>query len=256
MTLGLAMVGHGIIGPFQIEMVADEGFLLAGQPLRVFRPVVQVEEHDDAEQCGRQAFEDEHPLPARQTGNAGHVVHDPAGNRAAESAGNRDPAHEHRDDPRSAGAGIPVGQVQDDAGKEAGLEDAKQETNDIKYHRAGNERHAGRQQAPDEHDPEQGQPGPDFLEDQVARHFEEKIADKEYAGAKSIYSIAETQLGFHLKLSETYIDSIEIRDDVTDEQKRNKSPRYLGINVFSVMEPVFLLRCNRRCMHSASPFLF
>jgi len=44
-----------------------------------------------------------------------------------------------------------------------------------------------------------------------------------------------------LKLGEAYIDSIEIRDNVTNEQKRNKPPRYLGINVFSFMESVFVL---------------
>ena len=73
--------------------------------------------------------------------------------------------------------------------------------------------------------------GADLLEKQVARHLEEEVADEEDAGAQSVYRIAEAQIGFHLELSEADIDPIQIREDVTDEQKRNQSPRYLGIDV-------------------------
>ncbi|KAG1376498.1 hypothetical protein G6F59_018255 [Rhizopus arrhizus] len=69
--------------------------------------------------------------------------HDPAGQGVAENAGHRNGGHEQRDDLGAAVSRIPVGQVKDDAGEEAGLGRAQQEAQRIEHVDAGHEHHAG-----------------------------------------------------------------------------------------------------------------
>jgi hypothetical protein len=58
-------------------------------------------------------------------------VHDPARQRIAEDAGQRDRRHEDRDHARAVVRREPVGQVEDDAGEEARLGQAEQEAQDV-----------------------------------------------------------------------------------------------------------------------------
>src|SRR6476469_9536602 len=54
MTFARAMVRHGVVDPLQVEMVAKDALLIPGQPLRVLRLVVQIEEYEDSKESRRQ----------------------------------------------------------------------------------------------------------------------------------------------------------------------------------------------------------
>ena len=82
--------------------------------------------------------------------------------------------------------GIPVSEVQDDAGEEAGLEDAEQEARNVELRRRRDEHHRRGDDAPAEHDAQQRLARADPLEHQVARHLEQEVADEEDAGAQAV----------------------------------------------------------------------
>ncbi|KAG1308363.1 hypothetical protein G6F62_015050 [Rhizopus arrhizus] len=69
--------------------------------------------------------------------------HDPARDRAADQARHGHGGHEERRDATASRRRIPVGQVKDDAGEEAGLGRAQQEAQRIEHVDAGHEHHAG-----------------------------------------------------------------------------------------------------------------
>jgi hypothetical protein len=84
--------------------------------------------------------------------------------------------------------------------------------------------HEGRgNNAPCDHDAGNPDARPDPLQDHVARHFEDEVADKEDACAEPVDCIAELQVARHLQLGESHIDAIQEGDDVAQEQKGNQT---------------------------------
>jgi len=69
------------------------------------------------------------------------------------------------------------------------------------------------------------QPGAELFQRQIARHFEDEIADEEYAGAPGKDDRRELQFGVHGQRGEAEIDAIEIGKEVGQHQKRNEPPR-------------------------------
>src|SRR5215207_10982221 len=95
----------------------------------------------------------------------------------------------------------------------------------------------------------------DPFEKHVTRHFEQKVADEEDACTQAVDSIAEAEVGLHLKLRKADINAIEVRKNVADEQERDQSPRDLRIDVCrsrSRHRPIFTARINGCALHSAS----
>ena len=211
-----------------VQMVAEQRPLLRAEPLGLIRLVLEVEEREDAEDHGREALDDEHPLPAVKAEHAVHVVKDGARDRPGNDVGDRGPGHEDGNDRAAPRAWEPIGQVQDDAGKEAGLEGTEQEAQDIELQRRLHEHQNGRAKAPAHHDAEQRLARADLLQHQVARHLEDQVADEEDAGAESIGFVAEGKRLLHLQLGEADIDAVEEGDDVADDQERHQPPYELG----------------------------
>ena len=118
------MAFGGFSALIRIQLGHQDGLLLGGQPLRLLGPVSQDKGHGAAEEEGGNPLENEEPLPVPRAVPALRYVENPAGERAANDARHRDGGHEQRDDAGAMLTRVPVGEVEDDAGKETGLGDA------------------------------------------------------------------------------------------------------------------------------------
>src|SRR3569833_572172 len=189
----------------------------------MFRPVGEIKPADDTEQHRGDAFDDEQPLPAPQP-HCAVKSEQQAGDRRADHGRDR---HGHRKGGKEAGTvlrGIPVGQIQDDAGKESGFGDAEQEAQDVEAPFAGDERHRARDDAPGHHDARDPAAGAEFLQRQVARHLEDEIADEEDAGSPGEDQGRELQLRVHGQRGKAEIDAVQIGEEVRKHQERNQPP--------------------------------
>jgi hypothetical protein len=57
------------------------------------------------------------------------------------------------------------------------------------------------------------------LQDHVAGHLKEEIADEEDAGAHAVNRIAHPQVLLHLELGEAYVNAIDVRQNVAEKQE-------------------------------------
>jgi hypothetical protein len=69
---------------------------------------------------------------------------------------------------------------------------------------------------------------------QIARQFEQHIADEENTGAHPVCGIRKAEIGLHLQLRKAHIDAVQIRKQVADEQKRQQPPIDLAVERRSV----------------------
>ncbi len=227
----------GVAALLIFELPCQQCLFASGQPFGIGRVVDQVPRSDQSEQNSRRAFDREHPLPAEQAHDAGHVAHDPTGNQATQHAGDGDASEEDRHHGSAAAGREPVGHIQHDAGEEAGFEYAKQETQRVELCRRGDEGHSHRDGAPQQHDPRERTPRAEAGEQHIAWHFAQHIADVEHRGTKAVHCIAEAEVVLHLQLREADIDAVEEGDDVADEQEGDDPhPDLLMQRVFFVCE--------------------
>ena len=139
-------------------------------------------------------------------------------------AGNGNADEKQRADLRAQLSGKPVGQIQHDAGIEAGFRDAEQEAQRQKLCRRGDEHEADRNDSPHHQNARNPEPRAEPLQQQVARNFAGRVADEENSRAEAEYGIGQSDVGAHLQFRKTDIDPVEKRDDVENEQKRNELP--------------------------------
>jgi len=84
--------------------------------------------------------------------------------------------------------------------------------------------HCDRQQTPGDHDARQPQPGAHLFHDQVGRHLEHQVAQKEDAGAPAINLGRKAQVLVHGQGREPHIDPVDIGDEIGCEEQRQYSP--------------------------------
>ncbi len=80
------------------------------------------------------------------------------------------------------------------------------------------EGHAGRDQAPGEHDPRQPDACADFLQQDVGRDLEQRIADEEQPGAQAVGRSTDAQI--HVRAHEADVHPVDVVDDKHDDEKR------------------------------------
>jgi len=68
------------------QFASDQGFFVVIEPGRLMHAVLQITQHQQADDHGGHRLENEHPLPAGPAVHAGKVVHDPTGQRATDHA--------------------------------------------------------------------------------------------------------------------------------------------------------------------------
>ena len=143
-----------------------------------------------------------------------------AGQRAGDQGRNGRAAEENRNGFTAFGAGQPAGEVVDHPGKEPGLGDTEQETQNVEVGFVLNERHAGSDHAPGEHDSGQPDACADFLQEHVGGDFEQRITDEEQTGAEAVSGGADAQVMFHVGADETDVHPVNVIDDEHDHEER------------------------------------
>ena len=87
-------------------------------------------------------------------------------------------------------------------------------------------------ESPADHDPADPQAGAHPVQNHVAGHFEEEVADEEDACAEAVDRFTEAQIVEHLQLGKSDVDAIEVGDQVAQHQERQEPPRDLAIGSF------------------------
>ena len=197
--------------------------LFRRQPLRIARPVDQEEPRHHTEHDARQAFDEKHPLPAGESERAGEGRHGPRRQRpthyAAERAGN----HHGRDRARHALLAVPVGQVKNHPRREAGFEYAKQKPQPVEHRHVVDEQHRCGCKAPQHQNAADRFTRAQFRQQQVARHFEQHIAEEEDARGDAIDRVRKVQIGLHLQFRKADVEAVETGKQVADQQKRQQT---------------------------------
>ena len=162
-------------------------------------------------------------MPACQAMLAGsEVFQDPAGERPAKQAGNRNCRHEQGHDPPTSIRREPAREVQHHAWEEASFRGSGEQAQGIELGGGGDEQQAGREAAPGDHHHRDPAPRAEAVERQVAGQAAEHIADEEDAGAKAIDGFAEFQCVEHLQLGKADVDAVQVVEQVADENERNQ----------------------------------
>jgi len=118
----------------------------------------------------------------------------------------------------------PVGDVEDHAREEAGFRDAEQEAEHQERRRPGDQRAGRRHKPPADHDPRDPRARAEPLQREVARHFEEEIAEKENPGAEPVGLGVDADRLVHLQRSKSDVDPVDVANDIGGEQKRHQAP--------------------------------
>ncbi|MNR28096.1 hypothetical protein D3C85_1454050 [compost metagenome] len=159
-----------------------------------------------------------------------HIVHgmqDIARYQAAEDAGDWIARHQERHHLAPAMGRKPKGEIEHDAREKPCLGNAQEESRDVELHGGLHQRGRRRDQRPGDHDARDPAPCSDPVQNHVAGHFGEEIADEEHTGAQAIHRVAEGQIVEHGQLGEADVDPVQVTDDVAKEQQWHESPHHL-----------------------------
>ena len=207
MAVALALLALG--GKAPAEPVA----LLGCEPAGVLGAVGQPDENGDAGQHAGDALQQEKPLPAGQrVAEEGRAIKakQPAGQRRTDAPRESRGREEPGDGARLQADGNPVGEIEQDAGREAGLGRAEQEAQQVETPLPLDAHHQRGDHAPGDHDARHPEPRPDAIEYQVARDLEDKVTDEKDAGAKPVDSFGETEVVAHGQLGKADVDAVEV----------------------------------------------
>ncbi len=142
--------------------------------------------------------------------------------------GERDRRHEQRDDARPLARREPIGEIEDDAGEEAGFGDTEQEAHDVEARLPADQGHGGGDDPPAHHDARDPDARAESLQREIARHLEQEIADEEDAGAGSEHRRREAEILVHGERGEADIHPVEEIHRVAKDEKREEPARGLG----------------------------
>lgn len=124
------MADGGLFRGFISQALGEPAALLVIQPLGLLGAVGKHEQAGDAQQYGRNAFENEQPVPATHAHPAIQVQQQARQWRTNE-VGGRDRHHEQRHHARAVGRRQPVGEVQQHAREETGLGSTQQKAHHV-----------------------------------------------------------------------------------------------------------------------------
>lgn len=193
-------------------------FFFVGEEVCVSRAVGEDEVAKDAKEDRRRAFENEQPAP---TGEAKpvDVVEDQAGERRTNHAGDRHAEKKNREGASLFALGEPVSEVETDAGKVAGFGEAEKKARGVELVNILNEAVEGGERAPGNEDAGDPDAGAEFVQEEIAGNFEQRVADKENSGEQAELLGGDGQGAVHGEGGEADVDAIEIGGDVEDEEE-------------------------------------
>ena len=204
-------------------------FSSVGQPFRIDYPVIETKQNDDAENDRGYGFENEKPLPSRDTLAAGKMVQNIAGERAADDPGDWDSGHQQCHHLGPPMRWEPVGEIENHAREKSGLRDAEQKADWCRTPMECAQGQYSRNDSPGNKHSADPDPRAQLVKDDVARNLEQEISKEKDAGAESIYAVTEFQVAHHLQFGKADIHPVEISDDVAEEQNRHNPPGDLAI---------------------------
>ena len=194
------------------------------EPLGVGKAVTEQEVGEGAEDYGRDALQQEHPLPARQATLAGgEVIENPAGKRAAEQAGHRNGRHEQRHDSPAAEGRKPLRKVQHHPWKEAGFSGTGKQAQRVEMRGRGHEQQTRGERAPHDHHQRDPAPWAEPGQRQVTRHAAQHVADKENPGPQAVHGFTEFQRIEHLQLGKANVYPVEVIEQVADKDEGDQA---------------------------------
>src|ERR1700722_4941053 len=144
--------------------------------------------------------------------------------RAADGGRQRYGNHEARGGGSSPRRGEPLAQIEDDSRKEARFREAQKKPQPIELRRGTHQHHAGGEQPPRDENDRDPAARAHARQDQVARYFEQRVAEKEDPGAEAEGRGAESQFGVHLQGGDADVGAVEDVEDVEQEQERQQGP--------------------------------
>ncbi|MNF89801.1 hypothetical protein D3C84_723390 [compost metagenome] len=159
-----------------------------------------------------------------------HIVHgmqDIARYQAAEDAGDWIARHQECNHLAPSMSRKPKGEIEHDAREKACFGNTQEESRDVELHRRLHQRGRRRNQRPGDHDASDPASRSDPVQDHVAGHFSEEVANEEHTGAQAIHRVAEGQIVEHGQLGEADVDPVQVTDDVAKEQQWHESPHDL-----------------------------
>ncbi|RMT42420.1 hypothetical protein ALP48_05438 [Pseudomonas syringae pv. solidagae] len=220
------------------------------QPVGILDLVAQQNEGQHTQRHRRHALNQEHPLPAGHAALArSEMIENPSGKRAAQQAGDRDGRHEQCHDPPATLIRIPAREVQHDAGEETGLCHTGQKAQHVELDQRGDEQQAGRKDSPGNHHQTDPATRPKAVQRQIAGQATQHVANEEDTGAQAIDRLAETQGIEHLQLGKADVHAVEVIEQVTNEDKRDKAQGDATVDMiaFGVAHLVGRNRCHGGC---------
>ena len=192
----------------------------SGSQRASFGPVGQVEERHDAEHDRRQPFENEQPAPAVQAEPVD--AHQRRRDARAHHVRSRDGHHEHGHGLGAVFIAEPVRQVDDDAGEEAGLRDAEEETDPVELlGRVDEPAERGERTPHDEAQRDELARAPQ-LGDERRGNLQKEIPDEEDAGAEAEDGVREAEVAGHLQRGVADVDAVQVVEHVQHEEKRHQ----------------------------------
>jgi hypothetical protein len=218
----------GELPAFVGDAPGEPGLFFRRQPRRLLRTVGEIEVGHYAKQYGRQAFQQEHPLPAGKAGAVMREFKDRAGEWAAEHQHQGRCHHDHCHRAGALPGREPEGEVEQNTGVKPRLGAAQPEPQQAETPRPSGEDHRRGDDAPAHQYPRDPPPGPDAAQHQIARHFEHAVADGKDPCADRVGLFAHVQVGEHLQPGETDVHAIEDVDEVEQAEERDEPKRHLS----------------------------
>jgi len=148
-----------------------------------------------------------------------NVIEDESGQRCAKDAGERQAGQKESDGLRLFALAEPVGEIEDDSGEVAGFGESQEKTKDVELGNILDEASEGGENSPGDDDARQPDARPEFVQQQIAGNFEEKVSNEKDAGKKPELLGADAEVTVHGKCGEADVDAVEERDDIEEEDK-------------------------------------
>src|SRR5262249_33452444 len=113
----------------------------------------------------------------------------------------------------------PIGEVKDDAGEKPRFSDPEQKAQDEEAGGSIDESKPARDQSPGDHHARYPAPCADPLQDQIARHLQQKVTPEERAGAETEYIRAQSKILVHGQGRKPDVYAVQITDEIQDKTK-------------------------------------
>src|ERR1700680_3301121 len=117
----------------------------------------------------------------------------------------------------------PIGEVKDDAGKEAGFGNPQQEAHNGKTRRTRDHCSEAREDSPADHDPGNPYSGADLFQDHVARDLEDEITPVKHPDGKPEGAARHAEVWAHGEPGEAHIDPVDISEHIRQDCKRQQA---------------------------------